>query len=420
MLMNAIVQFLSFFRFAIQFLSLVFIFSVLIILPVHLKYTGKYGIPGWDTDDGDEENCDDYVCDYGHKKDGKKFVPDPTYLWIYVIFTYVFTGLAVYLLLQRTNKIIRIRQKFLGGQTSTTDRTVRLSGIPPDMRSEDTIKGFIESLEVGKVEGVTLCRDWHELDSLVDERLKILRQLERAWTKHIGYKRPMQDGNSVLLTQQRPSGSSQLLDDSSEQAHLLSESRGEFRGSCDRPRPRIRLWYGPFRLQYRKVDAIDYYEERLRRIDEKIEDARKKEYPPTELAFVTMESIAASQTLVQTIISPRPMRLFARLAPAPADVVWKNTYLPRSRRMTQAWFITSVIGFLTIFWSFLLIPIAYVLELETLHKVFPHLADLLSEHPLAKSLIQTGLPTLALSLLTVAVPYLYNCWYLLINAASLS
>ncbi|PYH49928.1 glycogen debranching enzyme [Aspergillus saccharolyticus JOP 1030-1] len=161
-------------------------------------------------------------------------------------------------------------------------------------------------------------------------------------------------------------------------------------------------------LRYRNVDAIDYYEEKLRRIDEQIRLARQKEYPPTEIAFVTMESIAASQMVVQAILDPQPMQLLARLAPAPADVVWKNTYLPRSRRMMQSWSVTVIIGFLTVFWSVLLIPVAYLLEYETLHKVFPQLADALSRNPLAKSLVQTGLPTLVLSLLTVAVPYLYS------------
>ncbi|PYI03816.1 glycogen debranching enzyme [Aspergillus sclerotiicarbonarius CBS 121057] len=173
-------------------------------------------------------------------------------------------------------------------------------------------------------------------------------------------------------------------------------------------RPTVRLWYGPFKLRYKNVDAIDYYEEKLRRLDEEIQVARQKEYPPTEVAFVTMESIAASQMVVQAILDPHPMQLLARLAPAPADVVWKNTYLPRSRRMMQSWFITVVIGFLTVFWSVLLIPVAYLLEYETLHKVFPQLADALVRNPLAKSLVQTGLPTLVLSLLTVAVPYIYN------------
>jgi hypothetical protein len=45
---------------------------------------------------------------------------------------------------------------------------------------------------------------------------------------------------------------------------------------------------------------------------------------------------------------------------------------------------------------------------ETIPWLFDSPANL-QEHPIIKSLVQTGLPTLAFSLLTVAVPYLYEC-----------
>lgn len=320
---------------------------------------------------------------------------------MYVIFTYVFSGLAVFLLIRETDNVIRTRQRYLGSQTSTTDRTIRLSGIPREMRAEDRIQEFIEGLQIGKVENVTLCHDWRELDLLIDERLSILRNLERAWTKHLGYKRPRGEGNIVPLTRQQNYASSVISDDGNEQSHLLLDNAQE---QAPRKRPTVRIWYGPFNLRYRSVDAIDYYEEKLRRVDDTIITARRKRYNPTSLAFVTMESVAASQMVVQAILDPHPMQLFARLAPSPADVVWKNTYVSRARRMLQSWTITAVIGFLTIFWSVLLIPFAYLLDLNTLHKVFPQLADALESHPLARSLVQTGLPTLVLSLLTVAVP----------------
>lgn len=386
--------FLSFFKFAIRFLSAVFVFAAAIILPIHYKYTGAKGIPGSVPDDGDDDD----------RKQND--LSDPMLLWMYVAFSYIFSGLAVYLLIRETDKVIRTRQQYLGSQTSTTDRTIRLSGIPRDMRSEDTIKEFIEGLQIGKVESVTLCLDWQELDNLMEERVKVLCNLERAWTKHLGYKRPRGDGNIVPLARQQTSGASPTSDDN-ERSHLLSDSGREHMAA--RKRPTIRIWYGPLHLRFRNIDAIDYYEENLRLLDDTIITARRKKYAPTSLAFVTMESIAASQMVVQAILDPHPMQLFARLAPAPADVVWKNTYVPRSRRMMQSWLITGVIGFLTIFWSVLLIPVAYLLEFETLHKVFPQLAEALLRHPLAKSLVQTGLPTLVLSLLTVAVPYLYTC-----------
>ncbi|KAJ5683609.1 Calcium permeable stress-gated cation channel 1 [Penicillium macrosclerotiorum] len=398
--------FLSFFKFAIRFLLSVFFFAVTIILPLHYKYTGKYGVPGWDPPSNKSMSATDFLAE---NKDKDKLVTDPGYIWIYVLFPYVFSGLAIYLLLQETNKIIRTRQTYLGNQTSTTDRTIRLSGIPPDLTSEEEIKDFVEGLQVGKVESVTLCRKWRELDLLMDQRMKILRELERSWTAHLGYKRPRSDGNTLPLTHQPPYTSNRLhLEEDSEHAHLLSSEEREHVAGYHRERPKLRIWYGPMKLRFRMIDAIDYYEEKLRKTDDQIHSARGKEYPPTEIAFVTMESIAASQMLVQATLDPHPMQMFARLAPAPADVVWRNTYLSRTRRMTQSWLITVVIGFLTIFWSVLLLPIASLLQLETLHKFVPQLAELLAMHPILKSLVQTGLPTLAFSLLTVAVPYLYE------------
>lgn len=403
-------QFLSFFKYAIRLLLAIFAFAVTIILPLHYKYTGNSGVPGWDGIGPPNNESMNAIGLLGKENDKDKLVTDPGYIWIYVLFPYIFSGLAIYLLLQETNKIIRVRQTYLGNQTTTTDRTVRLSGIPQELTSEGTIKDFVEGLRVGKVESVTLCRKWGELDRLIDERMEILRQLERAWTKHLGYKRPRGDANNLPLTHQSPyTGAQLLLEQEDERSHLLDGVDQEHVSDYLHQRPKVRIWYGPFKLRYRLIDAIDYYEEKLRNIDEQITSAREKEYPPTEIAFVTMESIAASQMLVQATLDPRPMQMFARLAPAPADVVWKNTYLSRRRRMMQSWLITLAIGFLTIFWSVLLLPIAGLLQLSTLHKIIPSLAETLAMHPILKSLVSTGLPTLAFSLLTVAVPYVYEC-----------
>lgn len=112
---------------------------------------------------------------------------------------------------------------------------------------------------------------------------------------------------------------------------------------------------------------------------------------------------------VQAIIDPEPMQLVANLAPAPADVVWKNTYLPRSNRMIRAWSITLLILLLTVFWSVLLLPLAALLDIETIRRVLPGFAGFLDKHITVASLVRTGLPTLLLSLLNVLVPYLYDC-----------
>lgn len=112
---------------------------------------------------------------------------------------------------------------------------------------------------------------------------------------------------------------------------------------------------------------------------------------------------------VQAILDPTPMSLVAKPAPAPSDVIWPNTYLPRSTRMARAWSITVLIIFLTVFWSALLAPLAGLLSLSSIGKVWPQLAEALKSHDFSRTLIQSLLPTLIISLLSVLVPYLYMC-----------
>lgn len=112
---------------------------------------------------------------------------------------------------------------------------------------------------------------------------------------------------------------------------------------------------------------------------------------------------------VQATMDPEPMKLLANPAPAPSDVVWSNTYLPRSNRMLRAWSITLIIALLSVFWAALIAPLAGLLSLKNIEKVSKPLYDALSRHETVRALFQTGLPTLVISLLGVAVPYIYYC-----------
>ncbi|KAL8720842.1 MAG: hypothetical protein Q9225_002359 [Loekoesia sp. 1 TL-2023] len=404
--------FLSFFKMATKFLAVTFFVALVIILPVNVHYM-NYSFPP-----NNNPRTRDYSPSPGRMlltaldaeplgdiavagKDGSKASPS-SLLWMYVVFTYLFSSLAMYLLVTTTQKIIRIRQEYLGSQTTVTDRTVRLSGIPPELRDEEKIKETIENLEIGKVESVILCRNWKELDDMMAQRLVFLRKLEEAWTVHLGYSR----ARSTQASRERAQSRAAVRED----APLLHNSDDYEQSHAvpyEQERPKTRIWYGFLGLQSRRVDAIDYYEERLRRLDEQIKITRKKEFKPTPLAFVTLDSVAACQMAVQATVDPTPMQLLANPAPAPSDVVWQNTYLTRSSRITRAWSVTLIILILTVFWTALLVPIAGLVSLKSICSVWPQLAFALDSNPLSQSLVATGLPTALISLLTVLVPFLY-------------
>ena len=115
------------------------------------------------------------------------------------------------------------------------------------------------------------------------------------------------------------------------------------------------------------------------------------------------------QMAVQAVLDSSPLQLLAKPSPGPSDVIWPNTYRSRNWRIFRSWSITAIITILTVFWSVILVPIAGLIDIDRIHKVWPALAEMLSSHPLAKSLVQTQLPTLVVSLLNILVPYFYDC-----------
>jgi len=394
--------YLAFFKMAMKFLVVTLFFALAVIKPVHDTHQDKEGkkppFPG----DG-ENNPNETRSAFSTVAAGYEEYTD--YLWMYLVFVYLFTALILYLIVSETRKIIDVRQQYLGSQTTITDRTIRLSGIPQNLREEGKIKEFIEDLQIGQVESVTLCKSWRELDNRMAERRIIVRKLEEAWTVHLGSKRVERSLETLPVVQPRPSEH----ENDNEASYLLSlEENAHQITSISRPRPTARIWYGRFKVQYRNVDAIDYYEEKLRRLDENIKSLRKKDFEPTPLAFVTMDSVASAQMAIQAVLDPSPLQLLANNCPAPSDVVWTNTYLSRGQRVFRSWSITIVIGLLSIFWTVLLVPIAGALNTCSIRKIFPQLAELLDSHELLGSLVNTQLPTLALTLMNVLVPFLYD------------
>jgi hypothetical protein len=406
---------------AIKFLLVTLFFALVVIKPVHDTHKDKEDDKPKKPKPFLESNATYLQPRSSWLQEATEYESYTDYLWMYIVFAYLFTGLMLYLIVSQTRKVIEIRQEYLGSQTTITDRTIRLSGIPPSLRSEEKIKNFIEDLELGKVESVTLCKNWKELDDVVVQRTNVVRKLEEAWTIHLGKRRVERSLETLPIVQPVPPApevrgeddedeSSRLLNGGDEHAHDIIPYA--------RQRPTAKIWYGRFKLRYKNVDAIHFYEEKLRKLDERIRILRKKDFEPTPLAFVTMDSVASAQMAIQAVLDPSPLQLLANSSPAPSDVVWPNTYMSRSKRMVRAWSITGFIGLLSIFWTVLLVPIAGALNTCAIHEVFPGLADILESHEFLRSLVNTQLPTLALTLLNVAVPYLYDCEWALTSRIS--
>ena len=404
--------FLAFFKMSLRLFGAMFFFAVAVLWPIHAMFDTAEDDGGGGHDGGNTTTWDEYIQNYQTYRSGELGAmarlddKDRSYLWAYLAFTWFFSLLTMYYMDTETTKIVKIRQDYLGTQSTVTDRTFRLTGIPQDLRSEEKVKQFVENLEIGYVKSVTLCRDWAEIDGLMAERDSLLRKLEEAWSVFIA--RTPKTGVSIPRAQNSNRDESAVIDEEAQEESRLLENDNLHNLITEHDRPKIRVRFGFLHFRSRSVDALDYYEEKLRRLDDKILRARKKEYRPTGTAFVTMDSIAACQMAVQAVVDPRPGQLLTKPAPSPSDVIWKNTYRPFYKRRLQAWSVTIFISLLSLIWLLIVAVLAQFLSICNIQKIAPGFAESLESHEITKALVRTGLPTLVVSLLNVLVPYLYD------------
>ncbi|KAK9467666.1 hypothetical protein V1512DRAFT_275630 [Lipomyces arxii] len=413
--------FLGFFTMAIKLLCVCTFFAVTVISPIRLHYTGLYDsdpTPGGDDNAGTSGFNPIHLIRNPFKSPDDALAPDPeeydTYLWCYVAFAYIFTSLTAYFLLRQTHHIVRVRQSYLGNQSSITDRTIRLSGVPVELRTEEALKDHIESLGIGQVRSITICKQWKELDKLVDQRRNMLYKVERAWTEYLGgdgVKRSARATSRISSAPQTPpiplstdDSLLPLLEDGAPPSipNIINDTH-----SLGRRRPLIRV--GFFRCFGGKlVDKIDYYTAKLEKLDETVKFARHKEYKATPVAFVTMDSVASAQMAAQAVLDPQAYRLIAHNAPAPHDVIWRNLYKSRFERLFRTWIITSMIVIATIVLVFPVGSLASFLTKESIAQFWPALSRALEKSETLSALITGFLPTLLFTLLNVLIPFLYN------------
>lgn len=403
--------FLMFFRSAFDMLAKLTLISFGAIGPLRLFYTGKY-----DQDDGgDDEN--------GHKsllvslgaRSMDPIVSHPAlfdnFLWVYPVFTLVFTILCLRSVRKHTLKVVEVRQQYLGNQNSITDHTIRLTGIPSIMRSKQALIEYITSLNIGEVKSAVLCYDWTRLDTLFDTRKKLIRKLERYWADYLGptfvNEIDMENitlptatlGNPAALSNPpagtvragvRPAGASLIPNN----VRLV------------RPQGRSGCW-GIFG---KKVDLIDHYTKKLEELDQQILHERNTmNHNITSTAFITMNTVHSCQMAAQALLSPRPHHLLTHLAPAPHDVIWPSIYMSQRRRSFWAYFITGVFVVATLMTTSPFYYLSRFIDIRTIKKYVPRLGDILEKSPWLETFVTQVLTTYIFTLLNIILPY-FNAW----------
>lgn len=428
------VVFLGFFKMCIQTLAICVAFAVVVISPIRYKFTGRMDLPDPGDDHGNATAS--FLWDFF-----KPHLPEDGYekfLWMYTVFTYVFTFVIAYMLFRQTNKIIAMRQTYLGKQNSVTDRTIKLLGIPPVLRDEEDLKRHINSLGIGHVEAVVVVKEWNSLNRLFQMREHVLRQTEIYWLEYFE-RNGIRNKNDMLASNLHPNVGAlynmydepnteettqpyrdepeetadttshsiidnisehienDIADASSDQLPLLNDELFK------RPKKR-KGWLGLFGPE---IDAINYCTEQLDVIDKEISRARTREYPPSSTAFITMKTTIQAQMFAQAVLDPKVSHMITSLAPAPHDIIWDNLCLTRRERNTRIFLVTVFIGLISILSVYPVSFLTNFLKIKSISKVLPALGKYLEAHKWAETLVTGILPPYVFTIFNVVMPYFY-------------
>ncbi|KAF7377767.1 hypothetical protein MSAN_00200000 [Mycena sanguinolenta] len=316
---------LNFYKMSFKLFSVCSFFAVTILMPINWNHNKETG----DDEDWPGSDDSDWPAYLGSSPSMFRVRAAPTngttnstlpgldwldliseansYLSLYLVFTYLFTLLALYFIYKNYRRFIRSRQLFsLELVHSIPARTVMVTNLPRKLQGERPLAEYFENMNLA-VESVTVCRDVGSLKSLIDKRTKALLELENAWVTYVGNPSTVEEydpeaGGLPLVDVEAAGGMQQRL--------VVPH----------RQRPTIRpSWFAP------KVDALEFLEARFKEIDEKVRKRRLARFRATQVAFVTFEKMSSAQVAIQVVHSPHVLQCKTYPAPEPRDIEIKKT-----------------------------------------------------------------------------------------------
>ncbi|KAE8222844.1 hypothetical protein CF319_g4024 [Tilletia indica] len=391
--------------------------------------------------------------------------PSPTpqaaiYHLTHFLTTYLFTFLTLRFLHTNYVKYIKARQLYaLGVLDSIPARTIEIRDLPPHLRDDRALTDYFERMGL-MVESTAVVRHSGELSKLLKQRADALRDLERAWCKWLGNpttaknydpeeivktfrQRQAAHIRTISMSNGQSAQAPRQSNDDHEATPLLrdqpsnqdpepittSETVTRIEPPESRPRPKMRASaYNPFSA---KVDTLDEFERRFRKLDaavwkvrgnigtnsgyadpfdgledeaEAVQTAKDDDEEPDfrkggrarvrfrggAVGFVTFVKASSAQIAAQVQHYPLPAQCRTLLAPEPRDIIWSNISLsPHERRVRQLLVSAFVFGLL-VFYIPPLTFLASFLSPQAIEKYMPWLAQMLDKSPTLRALVMNN------------------------------
>ncbi|KZT54255.1 DUF221-domain-containing protein [Calocera cornea HHB12733] len=388
---------LNFLKMSFQLFTTCAILATLIVMPLNWRSNG--GLDGGSDDtDWPSLNPDDPPGDPS---------PEARRSWldllndasadtlVYFVFSYLFTGLALYFIHRNFQRFIRARQLFsLELVHSIAARTVMLTKLPHHLRGERTLANYFEGMNL-TVESVSICREVSAVRKLLEERTRVLLQLESMWSKYVGNPSTVKpfDPSQNVRSDNAPNVLVDVLEpDVEAQPNRLVIPHGS--------RPTMRpKWFS------KKVDALDYLENRFTELDEQVKNRRKfGKFKATDTAFVTFQTMSSAQVASQVVHAPHNGQSITVTAPEPRDVIWANMSYSQAARNVRELIVFGAMIVLLFFWVIPVTTLATLLSYKEIQKSAPWLGRLIDQSPRFRAIVQNSLPSVAVISFNALLP----------------
>ncbi|KOS21820.1 Uncharacterized protein ESCO_002038 [Escovopsis weberi] len=262
-------------------------------------------------------------------------------IWSQVAVAWSFDIIICMFLYWNYRRVMQLRRKYFESeeyQNSLHSRTLMLYDIPKQACSDEGIARIIDKVVPNSSFARTaIARNVKDLPFLIEEHEHAVRKLEKILAKYLR--------NPGQLPPARPTCSPTKRDRA-----FATYPAGQ------------------------KLDAIEYYTQRIRSLEIEIKEVRKSVDKRSSMpfGFASYSDISETHEIAYACRKKRPMGATIKLAPRPVDIIWKNMPLSNSTRNRRRWVNSIWILLLTLLW---IVPNAmiavFLVNLSNLGKVWP-------------------------------------------------
>jgi hypothetical protein len=299
----------------------------------------------------------------------------PQALWSHIACVWAFDVIVAYFLWRNYRTVTNLRRRYFQSpeyQKSLHARTIMITDIPPSFRTDEGLLRLTDEINpTPSIPRVAISRNVRDLPELIAEHDKAVRELEQLLAKY--FKNP----------------------------HSLPPNRP----TC-KPDKRHRESY-----QGEKVDAIDYYTDRIRELEAEIKYVRESidKRNAMSYGFASWESIEHAHMVAYAAKNKHPHGTTITLATRPNDIIWENLALTKGSRKWKRFIVLIWTTVLTILWIAPNAMIAiFLTDLSNLGLLWPAFQTSLNGNPKVWAAVQ-GIASPALtSLIYLVLPIVFR------------